>query len=126
VEPVSRLKALQDSGKPHSMPPVGIAAHLVGYLMDAGPVSHGGMGPAPISHADIAAWQANTGVELTAWESRTVRKLSSEYVAMMGIAKESDCPAPYVDASIVVDQRANVSAQLRSLFGGRTEAKEAY
>lgn len=79
------------------MPSPGPADHVLGYLYEIGPVAHGGMGPAPIGHAEIEAWQGNTGIELTAWEARTLRRLSLDYIAASRQAEEPGCQPPWDD-----------------------------
>ena len=118
---MSRLTALQDADKPIDVPPPGLAWHLVSYLMEAGPVAHTGMGMAALSHAELAAWQANTGTELTAWEARTLRRLSGDYAATASLAREADCPPPYLPTEMDEDRRAEVGRQVRAAFGGRAK-----
>lgn len=50
----------------------------------------------PVDEQDVYAWQCNQGIELTAWESRTIRMLSREYSHMLSIASDPSCPPPYV------------------------------
>ena len=57
----------------------------------------GGMGDAPLSHSEIRAWMENTGEALTAWEVRTLRKLSKDYLAAAQDAEKPDCKAPFSD-----------------------------
>lgn len=59
------------------------------------------MGRAPLPHSEIAAWQANTGVELSAWEACTLRNLSQEYVVAAQAAEDPDCKPPWADATEV-------------------------
>lgn len=99
------------------MPPAGPAAYLVGYLFDAGPIAHG-FGEAPLSHADISAWQANSGVVLQAWESQTLRHLSYGYLASLQRARDPACPAPYCTTP-TTDARARITECVRSIFGAR-------
>lgn len=68
--------------------------YLAVHLFDVGPVMAGGMGPAVLSHGELAAWQANTGVELQPWELRALRRLSAEFIREAKRAEEPGCPAP--------------------------------
>ena len=72
------------------------AAYLAGYLWEVGPTEVGGMGPAPLSHSEIAGWQENTGIELTSWEARTLRCLSLAYINQTENAKKPTCPPPWL------------------------------
>lgn len=71
------------------------ADYLLGYFFEVGPVMAGGMGPAPITQQEIAAWQANTGVELRPWESRVIRQLSADYITELHKAEDPDRAAPW-------------------------------
>ena len=72
------------------------AVYLADYLWQVGPTVAGGMGPAPLSHQEIAAWQANTGIELSSWETRTLRSLSVAYLNESHEAKKPVRPAPWL------------------------------
>lgn len=115
---MSRLEKLQDDGRLPDLPPLTAGQHLVGYLLEAGPLAYGGMGPVPLSHLDIRAWQVNTGVELMAWEARTLRDLSRDYVVQLQASAAPDEPAPYVVVDVEADRRAAVSQRVSSIFGG--------
>jgi hypothetical protein len=123
TELATRMRRFDEQGVLPPLPDAGPAAHLAGYLLDAGPVAYGGMGPVPLTHADIAAWQANTGVELTAWEARTLRGLSMDWVGMLQTAAQPDCAAPWVE--LQDDTRQRVADRVRNLFGGRARQQQA-
>lgn len=108
---------MEQSGVTPDMPPLGVAGHLVSYLWDVGPAVSTGMGPAPVGHQDIAAFQANTGVELTAWDVQTLRRLSCDYVAQSLNSRDANAPAPYAP-SLTQTKRAEVDNGLRSMLGG--------
>jgi hypothetical protein len=71
------------------------APHVIGYLFEMGPLASGGMGPAPLSHQEIAAWCDLTGIRLSPWEVRTVRQLSRDYLAELHEAEDPKRPAPW-------------------------------
>lgn len=77
------------------MPPVDGAEYILGYLWEIGPTMAGGMGPAPLSHGEIRSWMQNVGIELEAWESRLLRRLSVEYIAESQAATDPKRPAPW-------------------------------
>lgn len=79
------------------MPPCD-AGYLVAYLFELGPTTPAGMDDGPISHGEIEAWQRNTGIELDAWECRTLKRLSIEYMSENRKATARDCPAPWLAA----------------------------
>jgi len=72
------------------MPPCR-AEYLAGFLFEIGPT----MGGHTITHSEIESWQQNTGVQLNAWESETIRRLSGAYIKQSEDSTEHDCDAPY-------------------------------
>lgn len=93
------------------LPPLAFGAHLIEILFEIGPIKPAGMGGAVgIDEADLHAWQCNQGVDLSAWEARTLRKLSREYAHMLSQASEPNCPAPYVsDEYINAEKRKQIA-----------------
>jgi hypothetical protein len=67
------------------------APHLIGYLLEVGPVMESG----PITHQELFAWQANTGVKLQPWEIRMLRQLSCDYLSESHKAMKPDCSPPW-------------------------------
>lgn len=116
------MDALMKQDLQPDLPDPGPAAHLLGYLFDVGPVMSGGMGPVPLSHSEIHAWQQNTGVELRAWESSTLRRLSIEYLSVSADARDPACPAPYT-AVPQEDRRYVVSKMIGATLGARAKAE---
>lgn len=94
IRPLSRIEAMGDRADELEYPPCD-AGYLIKYLFDVGPVDAGGMGPMPLSHREIEAWQRNTGIELTAWEAGMLRKMSKEFLAMSQDATSPTCPPPW-------------------------------
>jgi len=91
--PEGNKKARRESLKePIEMPQVG-ADHIITYLFEIGPT----LGEASVSHAEIEAWQRNTGIKLDAWETRFVKRLSVEYLAESRTARKLAAPAPWED-----------------------------
>lgn len=80
-------------GVPLAMPECG-AAHLLVYLFEIGP----SLGDAPLTHSELQAWMDNTGIELTAWEARVVKRLSCEYLSEQQRATAPETPCPWADA----------------------------
>lgn len=92
---LSRLEQMRNDGVDPPMPECE-AIYLAEYLWQAGPTEVGGMGPAPLSHEEIAAWQANTGIDLTSWEARMLRALSLVYLNESHEAKKPARPQPWM------------------------------
>jgi len=93
------------------------AVYLADYLWQVGPTVAGGMGPAPLSHCEIAAWQANTGVELSSWEASTLRSLSVAYLNESHEAKKLTQPAPWTAVPKAL-QRENLARHIKSALRG--------
>ncbi|MDP3650905.1 MAG: hypothetical protein Q8R67_04395 [Rhodoferax sp.] len=73
------------------------------------------MGNVPLTHSEIAAWQRNTGVDLTAWEAQTLRQLSRDYLGESQSAEAPDCPAPW-SPLITETTREDVSKKVQNAF----------
>lgn len=86
---------------------------MISLLFDAGPAMYGGMGDAPLTHSEINAYKTNTKTELTAWEARTLRRLSSVYLSESSKAQEPDCPEPFQPEPDPIS-KAEVSAKLQA------------
>ena len=97
--------------------PFCFAMHLIEYLVEVGPCINNGMGLVAINHVDIQAWQHNSGIRLSAWESQTLRDLSLEYRNQFDRSKERGCHAPFSRNSDITDQvRKSVSVSFKSLL----------
>lgn len=118
----TRLERLQANGQQPAMPPQPRAAHMLGWLFDAGPTQSGAMGDAPLGHAELAAWQANSGVVLQAWQASCLRRLSGEYLAQRQQAEQPDCPPPWLEFQPAA--RAAVADKLRNAFGSRARGHQ--
>lgn len=95
------------------MPPCD-AHYLVGYLFEMGPTLPSGLGDSALTHGEIAAWQSNTGIELNAWESRTLKRLSNDYMSEARQANKIDRPAPWQDIPDVTPSPDHVAASLKA------------
>lgn len=105
----SRLQRLAAVGREPVLPEVTAGGYLLDWLFEVGPALPGGMGPVPLTHGELRSWQANTGLRLTPWEARTLRHLSSEYLAELRAAEEPSRAAPYSHESTVNVERTTKS-----------------
>lgn len=101
------------------MPPVlACAQPLLAWLFDAGPTLPGFSGPAPLTAAELQAWQAGQGLRLTPWQERTLRHLSRAYVAELFTAAAPDAPAPWQSDTFDgarMDAALDLRARMRAL-----------
>lgn len=68
-----------------------------------------GMSATPLPWAEIAAWQANTGVRLSPWEARLMRALSIAYVHQSRISEDETCPSPWRGEVTEAEKAAEIS-----------------
>lgn len=114
--PLSRLELTRRAGNEPDFPECD-AIYLANYLWEIGPVSSGGMGPAPITHMEIRAWQENTGIDLSSWEARTLRDLSGAYLGQSSQSEDPSCPAPWSTVSLE-DRRKMLPKLIKSALRG--------
>lgn len=111
----SRLDQMKADGVVPAMPPNPMP-HIVARLIEIGMTSAGGMGPVPLSWTDIGTWQRLTGIELSAWEARTLRQMSVVYVGEKGLAEDENRPPPW-HAGVTQQERDITEAKLRMVLG---------
>lgn len=113
---------MKDEGFEPPMPPIDAGAHVLGYLMEIGPVMPG---PAAISHQELRCWQDNTGVVLEPWQARAIRALSLEYLAEMHRAEAPDATPPWTPDTegAKATNRAVVASQVDSFMRGLSNPK---
>lgn len=114
----SRKTLKREAGEHPDMPELAPElTYLLETLMEAGPTSTAGMGPVPLTWADLAAWEWGTGIELQPWESRLLRVLSAEYLVQSQAAEKFGCPRPWLGPTDT-DQRAKVAQHIQSVLRG--------
>lgn len=75
---VSKEKGRNPDDYRPDMPPLERSVeYLIGYLYEIGPA----LGDGPITQQEIGWWQRNTGIRLTSWQARTLRRLSQDYLS---------------------------------------------
>ena len=83
-------------GRAPELPP-GNDDYALRLLFEIGPALAGGMGPTPLTHGELRAWQDNMSISLSPGEVDILRRLSAEWIAESHRAEKADCPAPWVD-----------------------------
>lgn len=115
---VSRLKMRLDAGGEIDLPDIDPALlHFVSVLMEAGPVSSAGMGPIPLTWAELDAWQHCVGLRLQPWEARLIRVLSGDYLEEFQQAEAHDAPPPWIQES-TAERRSKVARHIRNILRG--------
>lgn len=85
---------MKKDGIPIRMPPNPLP-HFVAWFVEIGISESKGMGASPLSWREINEWQRATGVELSPWEAKLIRRLSTEYLAEGRKAESENHPAPW-------------------------------
>lgn len=123
-QPLTRRQKLAEEGRTHDVPDAGPAAYLLEYLWDFGPAEHNGMGLVPIGYSQINAWQQVTGLQLSPWESATLRQLSCSYCAELATATDPMAAAPgsaHETPEQAAERRGRVSGALSSMLRRRAK-----
>lgn len=94
--------------------------HILEYLFEVGPVMPGAMGPVPITHQEIAAWQRLRCIYLSPWEVSFLRRLSLEYLGELHEAENPLRPAPWADAEPIVEPQS-VAERMRQSLGSKAK-----
>lgn len=89
----------RDNGGAIELPPQR-CPYLLDWFMQSGPAQSGGMGAAPLSAAELAAWAGGHGVVLQPWEFRVLQRASRAYCGEL--ADPGDWP-PYGDPDGLYD-----------------------
>lgn len=77
------------------MPAIEWGNYILDFLFEVGPTMAVGMGSAPLTFAEIEAWQRMVGIELSPFEAKLLRSLSVAYLDESYAATKRDCPPPY-------------------------------
>lgn len=106
------------------MPTLGAGAYLIEILFEVGPCSPVGMGGhKAIDETDLAAWMSNQNVKLKPWEAKAIRQLSREYAAMLSQSVEPNTPPPWVDPSVMTEERRAKIAKAMSNWADQINSK---
>jgi hypothetical protein len=98
-------------------------AHIWNHFLEIGPVSHGGMGPVPLSFLEIHAWMQSTKTNLSPWEAVLIRKCSQEWIEAQYQARKPGAIPPWTVHN-TDDRRREVAKRLKAALGGRVNAKK--
>lgn len=98
---LARLKEAKDDDDYYpDTPQIDCSEYLIGYLFEFGPLIYGPMGSAPVTHAELAAWQYNIGIRLTPWEVRLLHHLSRAYINELQASADIQRPSPWDDTEV--------------------------
>lgn len=106
------------------MPECG-ATHILEYLFEIGPTVPLGMSSGPVPFSEIEAWQRVTGIELSPWESRVIRRLSRDYLEQSFESRDPGCEPPFDSDEVESKRRDLVALQISQIIKPKTAAKGA-
>lgn len=117
-KPLTRREQL--TGNPLQKLPDQEYPHLLEWLFDFGPYELTGSGIIPVTYKEIMAWSDATKIRLVEDEAQILKRLSVDYCGMFNMAKDKDCPPPYVhqsglEQSEIASIRAKVAMQFKRL-----------
>ncbi|WP_158250636.1 hypothetical protein [Novosphingobium sp. HII-3] len=94
------------------------APYLTDWFLEIGPTA----GEIALGWPDLVAWSRLTGVELTPWEARTIRRLSKTFLNQKFDARKPNCPEPRVQAD-QAETRKRVDEQFKALMGALAKGR---
>lgn len=115
-ETKSRRRQMIDENIEPEMPELTWGRHLIDYLFEFGPTMPAGMGSGPLTGTEIKDWQELLGIEFHPWESRLLRRLSSEYLDQSRAATKRDCPPPFGASPALMKVRSRDAERNLDLF----------
>lgn len=116
----SRLRSFSELDENSSflkLPNIEGAEYLVSLLTELGFVSQSGMSVTSVTWLEMDAWMRRTQLELSLWETLTLKEMSEVYANELVQASAKDRPAPYVyvDPELQSNRDA-VAEKLKSIF----------
>ena len=105
---LTRYAQMKKDGFVPQMPPNPMP-HVIDRLTEIGLTGSNGMSAVPLPWGEIYAWQQNTHVRLSSWESRLIRSLSTEYVSESRRAECETCPPPWLGEVTEADKAAEIA-----------------
>jgi len=91
---LSRWEFIEKHGDIADLPDLMGWPHLAEWLLRAGPVFQGGMGPVAVPHSELKAWAENIGLRFEGIEAEWLHKMSAAYAAEINRANGKDVGAP--------------------------------
>lgn len=119
----SRAQYIVDRGGKPLFPKVKITNYMIGYWLELGRAKATGMGQSAFEPGDLIHWQNGTGIDLNAWEFRTLRKMSESFASFLPEAKQIACKPPYGNPFNDFD-RKKIDSKLRSVFDVLAQPKQ--
>lgn len=119
----SRRESFAEAGQDVDYPECA-ADYLARYLFEIGPTLVAGMSDGPITFSEVQAWQVGTGVDLSSWESITLRRLSLDYLSQSVKSKAPGCQAPFSSEKMQASIRRVAESKFRSFIGNSRVKRE--
>lgn len=85
------------------------ATYLLDHLFELGIT----LGDGAITHQELRAWMDNTGIELSAWEAQSIKRLSEAYLSGSYESRKQDAETPWEDAPFYMSSRWRKAMRLK-------------
>ena len=85
------------------------AFYLIEYLLELGLT----LGEMAITHAEIGAWMHNTGIDLSAWEARSIKNLSTAYLSGSHESRSIDSETHWEEAPYYMSAKWRKAMKLK-------------
>ncbi len=108
---ISRRDEFERDNHPVEMPECD-AFYLIEYLFELGLT----LGEIAITHTELRAWMDNTGIDLSAWESRSIKNLSTAYLSGCHESRSVDSETPWEDAPYYMSAKWRKSMKQKLSF----------
>ena len=97
-----RIKLLE--GEP-SLPDIGPHQYIIDLMQDVGPID--------LTWTELKSWITLTGIDLCAWESRIIMRLSHIYQSHMNQYNNTKATSPYVEVIEGEALQSNIKSILK-------------
>ena len=105
------------------LPELEYGSHLIEFLYELGIYTVSGFGILPLSFSEIEAWKNTTKTNISSWEARVLKFLSSSYVSQHNASEDPNCPAPYSEEIEMLNSSMSVVEKFKMLVAMRKGKK---
>lgn len=71
------------------------------------------LGDSAITHGELRSWMDNTGIRLSVWEVKSIKKLSQVYLSATYEARDVDAETPWEDAPYYMSAKWRKAMKLK-------------
>ena len=111
----TRIAEMKQDKIPPAYPPVSWE-WVVRYWQDVGLCMSAGGYPHALTWQEISAWQALSGVKMTAWLAETLKKMSAAYVSGLHEFSKEFAECPYMPEIISQEHAQAIERKIERIF----------